>query len=501
MSKPKTRKTTTKSTQPTTTKTAATTRQAFEDANQVKAINRSQAVIQFKLDGTIVHANDNFLRGLGYRLDEVVGKHHSMFVDPTYARSDDYRAFWARLNDGQFDAGQYPRIGKGGRVVWIQASYNPLLDEHGKPYGVIKFATDITAQKEALAETVRVVTALAGGDLSTSMVGAYEGDFASLRDAVNQSMSSLRDMVGKIHGAANTITSAAGQIASGNASLNARTQEQSSALEETAASVEEMTATVKQNAANANQANQLASGARDVAEKGGSVVDSAVGAMAAITESSKKVADIIGVIEQIAFQTNMLALNAAVEAARAGDQGRGFAVVAAEVRNLAQRSAAAAKEIKTLIQDSADKVDQGAKLVYQSGSTLRDIVTSVKKVSDIIGEITTASDEQASGIEQINTAVTSMDRGTQENAALVEEASSAASAMTEQAQGLVDLVGFFRTGDAPATATAVPATKIVVRPPAGTPVPAPRKPAARANGHTNGHSNGHAHADADWKEF
>jgi methyl-accepting chemotaxis protein len=461
-----------------------------DESNQVKAMNRSQAVIQFELDGTIITANDNFLGAVGYRLEEIVGKHHSMFVDPTYARSDEYRQFWARLNAGQFDAAQYCRVGKGGREVWIQASYNPMLDDAGKPYRVVKFATDITAQKYALRDVTRVVGALAGGDLTASMDGSYEGDFALLRDSVNQSMTSLRDMVGKIHAAAATITAAAGQIASGNASLNTRTQEQSSALEETAASVEEMTATVKQNASNANQANQLASGARDVAEKGGKVVDAAVGAMSAITESSTKVADIIGVIEQIAFQTNMLALNAAVEAARAGDQGRGFAVVAAEVRNLAQRSAGAAKEIKSLIQDSADKVGQGSKLVNQSGETLRDIVTSVKKVSDIIGEITTASDEQASGIEQINTAVTQMDRGTQENAALVEEATSAAAAMTDQARGLVELVSYFRTGDEVA---AVP--RSAARYAAQAPAPAPRaaKPAPAAPARRE--------LDSDWKEF
>jgi methyl-accepting chemotaxis protein len=467
-------------------------------AAEADAINRSQAVISFQMDGTITHANQNFLDTLGYRLDEVVGKHHSMFVDPVYARSDEYRQFWQRLNEGRFEANQFQRVGKNGREVWIQASYNPVLDSRGRPIRVVKYATDITGQKVALREVIRVVTALSEGDLTAAMAGEHHGDFAQLRDAVNTSMGSLRGMVSQIYAAAGTITSAAGQIAEGNSSLNTRTQEQSSALEETAASIEEMTATVKQNASNANQANQLAAGARDVAGKGGKVVEDAVAAMSAITESSTKVADIIGVIEQIAFQTNMLALNAAVEAARAGDQGRGFAVVAAEVRNLAQRSAAAAKEIKALIQDSADKVSLGAKLVYQSGETLREIVTSVKKVSDIIGEITTASDEQATGIEQVNTAVTQMDRGTQENAALVEEATSSATALTEQANGLVELMRFFRTGDdevaAPAPAPARKAAP-VSRPRAsdGRRAPEParpsRAPARRASD------------DQDWKEF
>jgi methyl-accepting chemotaxis protein len=329
-------------------------------------------------------------------------------------------------------------------------------------------------------------------------------DSNSMRALIRQALLSAgHQVIEAIHDAAGTITSAAGQIATGNASLNTRTQEQSSALEETAAGIEEMTATVKQNAGNANEANQLAAGARDVAERGGQVVQSAVTAMSAITESSTKVADIIGVIEQIAFQTNMLALNAAVEAARAGDQGRGFAVVAAEVRNLAQRSAGAAKEIKSLIQDSADKVSQGAKLVYQSGETLRDIVTSVKKVSDIIGEITTASAEQATGIEQINTAVVQMDRGTQENAALVEEASSAASAMTEQAESLVELVGYFRTTRgseqaapvAPArkpAARPAPAPVVRAKPVAAAPVAKPSSLTAKRKPSTD---------EQDWKEF
>ena len=474
----------------------------LDESNQVKAIGRSQAVIHFELTGMITDANDNFLAATGYRREEVVGKHHSLFIDPAEARTEEYRRFWDKFATGQGHNGQFRRLGKDAREVWLQASYVPLIDAAGKAYRVVKYATDITAQKHALRDVIEVVGGLAKGDLTAEMTGSYEGDFAQLRDSVNQSMSSLRDMVGKIHEAAGTITSAASQIAIGNASLNTRTQEQSSALEETAAGVEEMTATVRQNAGNAKEANQLAAGARDVAERGGQVVQSAVTAMSAITESSTKVADIIGVIEQIAFQTNMLALNAAVEAARAGDQGRGFAVVAAEVRNLAQRSAGAAREIKALIQDSADKVGQGAKLVYQSGETLRDIVTSVKKVSDIIGEITTASAEQATGIEQINTAVVQMDRGTQENAALVEEASSAASAMTEQSEGLVELVSYFKTsntGDGePARKQARPASRPAAPAQAARPkAAAPAKPAgASAAAKRPGKP-----SDQDWNEF
>ncbi|HET7506621.1 MAG TPA: methyl-accepting chemotaxis protein [Kofleriaceae bacterium] len=478
----------------------------LDESNQVQAINRAQAVIHFELSGTITDANDNFLAATGYRREELLGKHHSMLVDAQEVRTEDYRRFWDRLAAGECHAGQFRRFGKGGREVWLQATYVPLLDAAGKAYRVVKYATDITAQKHALRDAMAVVSALAKGDLTAEMTGGHEGDFAQLRDSINQSIGSLREMVGKLHGAAATITAAAGQIASGNASLNTRTQEQSSALEQTAAGIEEMTATVKQNAGNAKEANQLAAGARDVAERGGQVVQSAVTAMSAITESSAKVADIIGVIEQIAFQTNMLALNAAVEAARAGDQGRGFAVVAAEVRNLAQRSAGAAKEIKALIQDSADKVGQGAKLVYQSGETLRDIVASVKKVSDIIGEITTASSEQATGIEQINSAIVQMDRGTQENAALVEEASSAACAMTEQAEHLDELVRYFRTsssaGDTPAAPPAAPRTPAKpARPDSAAPVRPRPGAAAPARGQAGKPTKPASPDEQDWKEF
>jgi methyl-accepting chemotaxis protein len=355
-------------------------------------------------------------------------------------------------------------------------------------------------------ESTRVLDDLARGNLTSEMSGDFRGEFASMRDAINGSMGKLREMVSQINDGAGAITSAASDIAEGNGNLNKRTQDQASALEETASSIEEMTATIKQNANNANQANQLASGARDSAEKGGQVVGAAVKAMGAIMESSKKVADIIGVIEQIAFQTNMLALNAAVEAARAGDQGRGFAVVAAEVRNLAQRSAAAAKEIKALIQDSAEKVGQGAQLVNDSGDTLQTIVSAVKKVSDIIGEITSASDEQASGIDQINSAVAQMDKATQQNAAMVEQAASAAESLKEQARGMVELVGFFDVGAA--AAPVAPVARNGHAPRSGPAVPSKRlPPAAPAGG--NGAASaavrpagaGTAGLDSEWKEF
>lgn len=293
-----------------------------------------------------------------------------------------------------------------------------------------------------------VISALAEGDLTIDMEGEYHGAFAELKEGLNETVGNLSDMVDKILDGAENIVTSSDEISKGNTDLSQRTEEQASSLEETASSMEEMTSTVKQNADNAREANQLASAARDQAEKGGDVVQSAVTAMSEINSSSKKIADIIGVIDEIAFQTNLLALNAAVEAARAGEQGRGFAVVAGEVRNLAQRSAGAAKEIKGLISDSVDKVDEGSRLVDESGKTLNEIVNSVKKVSDIISEIAAASTEQSAGIEEVNKAISQMDEMTQQNAALVEEATAAGEAMNEEAKTLDELMQFFNLDEA-----------------------------------------------------
>lgn len=297
-----------------------------------------------------------------------------------------------------------------------------------------------------LKEITAVMRKVADGDLSQNMTSDLKGDFAVMSSAVNSTLSNLVDVVGKIRQSSGNIASASSEIAQGNADLSQRTEEQASSLEETASSMEELTTTVKQNADSAKQANQLAAGARNEAEKGGNVVGKAIDAMSEINEASKKIADIISVIDEIAFQTNLLALNAAVEAARAGEQGRGFAVVATEVRNLAQRSAGAAKQIKSLINDSVKKVEDGSELVDQSGKTLVEIVNSVKKVSDIVAEIAAASQEQSAGIEQVNKAILQMDEVTQQNGALVEEAAAASVSLDEQARSLDRLVDFFRIG-------------------------------------------------------
>ncbi|TAN51099.1 MAG: PAS domain-containing protein [Methylococcaceae bacterium] len=297
---------------------------------------------------------------------------------------------------------------------------------------------------EAMADIGRVLGAMAAGDLTENIQKEYEGTFGEIKSDFNTTVARLTEIIGQIKEATDLINTASKEIAMGNADLSQRTEEQASSLEETASSMEQLSSTVKQNADNARQANQMAVAASEVAAKGGSVVHQVVGTMDDINASARKIVDIISVIDGIAFQTNILALNAAVEAARAGEQGRGFAVVAGEVRNLAQRSAAAAKEIKTLISDSVDKVETGAALVNQAGSTMEEIVSSVKRVTDIMAEISAASLEQSSGIDQVNTAITQIDEVTQQNAALVEQAAAAAESLTEQAQTLAQSVSLFR---------------------------------------------------------
>ena len=484
---------------------------------KVAAIMRSQAVIEFQLDGTVITANDNFLNALGYSLGEVQGRKHSMFVSPDQARSAEYQAFWRRLNAGEFVSDKFKRLGKGGREVWIQASYNPVLDAHGRPYKVIKFAADITQQENeraraevelarAAQEQGGVVAALAeslkrlsAGDLTARVDAQFSGGYQAIKDDFNQAIDSLREAMSSIAGATGGINSGSDEISSASDDLSRRTEQQAASLEQTAAALDQITATVKRSAEGARQASTAASGARVDATRSGEVMRDAVAAMGEIEKSSGQITQIIGVIDEIAFQTNLLALNAGVEAARAGDAGKGFAVVAQEVRALAQRSAEAAKEIKALIASSRSQVEHGVKLVGDTGKALTGIVSKVTEIDELISEIARSSQEQATGLNQVNTAVNQMDQVTQQNAAMVEEATAAAATLKSQAGDLAQLIGRFETGVAAQARRPQPAKAGRHAPATRNPVHEQRAKAARFA--AGGAASRPAAAAAQWEEF
>ncbi|MBO9547645.1 PAS domain-containing methyl-accepting chemotaxis protein [Caulobacter sp.] len=442
---------------------AKATGQTAEMEAVIAAIHRSQAVIEFNLDGTIVTANDNFLKTLGYGLQEIQGRHHSLFVEDDYAKSGEYREFWRRLNAGEFFSDKFKRVGKGGKEIWIQASYNPLFDKNGKPVKVVKFASDITAVEleRAAAEAARKkadednnlvsvvaegLRRLARGDVSEHMTSLVDPRYVQIKADFNTAVDSLRETVSIIAQRTNTMQAGIDEVSYASDDLSRRTEQQAASLEETAAALDEITATVVRSAEGARRASQAASAARVDAGRSGEVVQQAVAAMGEIEKSSAQIGQIIGVIDEIAFQTNLLALNAGVEAARAGEAGRGFAVVAQEVRALAQRSADAAKEIKTLIANSTAQVDRGVKLVGESGASLDGIVSKVGEIDGLISEIARSAQEQATGLNQVNSAVNQMDQVTQQNAAMVEQTTAAAANLRVEAHDLADLVKRFNTG-------------------------------------------------------
>lgn len=419
---------------------------AADHAGQIAAISRAQAVIEFDLDGTILTANDNFLAAVGYRLDEIVGKHHRIFVDPGFAASTEYADFWRRLHAGEYLAAEFRRLAKGGREIWLQASYNPVFDAMGRPAKIVKFATDITERKRAETIIGSLKTSLgrlAEGDLGGRIDSAFTGEYEQLRLAFNSSLERVTAIVLQLRDTSRSLKTATGEILSGANDLSERTTRQAAAIEETSAAMEQLATTVIDNSGRAAEAGEKAQAVSDTAHAGGEVMSQANAAMERITTSSGKISNIIGMIDDIAFQTNLLALNASVEAARAGDAGKGFAVVAVEVRRLAQSAAAASSEVKALIERSTNEVAGGTKLVGEAAAQLAVMQESAGENLVLIEAIIAASREQAAAIAEVSAAVRQMDEMTQHNAALVEETNAAIEQTEGQASELDRIVDIF----------------------------------------------------------
>ncbi|USA43999.1 PAS domain S-box protein [Spongiibacter taiwanensis] len=460
---------------------------------QIEGISASQAVIQFEVDGTILSANDNFLGAMGYNASEVLGRHHRVFVDKAYGQSEEYRDFWAALARGEAQIGEFKRFGKGGREIWIQASYTPIKDLSGRVFKVVKYASDITQRKQAVVQVSRLIEAAQDGflddrarvdgfdgdnkalldninamlDAITGPInevadvmqavaenvmhrqvrGAYNGRFGELKSYVNSAVSQLRESLSQVNVASEQVSSAAGMIAATSHSVALGASEQAASLEQTGRALVHLSEQTRANVESTRAARELVSNTRDVAHAGSDTMGKMLEAMDRIKVAAKDTQDIINDINEIAFQTNLLALNAAVEAARAGEAGRSFAVVAEEVRNLALRAKNAANKTQTLIAQSAESAEDGGALSSEVSRRLEDIMTAITKVTGIVTEINTASESQAKGIDEINMAVRNMDKVVQRAAADSEESSSASEELAAQAKELNALVACFDLGD------------------------------------------------------
>ncbi|MBO1327108.1 methyl-accepting chemotaxis protein [Acetobacter suratthaniensis] len=421
-------------------------RRAAETRGKLTAISRAQAMIEFTPEGQILDANDRFLETMSYDRSEIIGKHHRLFVAPGEADTADYALFWQKIRAGEFISDEFKRISKNGKVVWLQASYNPIFDHKNRVIKVVKFANDVTPRTRTIADIGSGLDKLAHCSLSHRLDNAADPAYQTLCTDFNAAIENLEQTITTISNSIDSVGNGAHEIAAASNDLARRTEIQAASLEETASTLNQITTTVTHSAESARHAAQAASTVRASAAQAADVVNNAINAMAQIKETSRKISQITGMIEQIALQTNMLALNAGVEAARAGEAGKGFAVVAAEVRTLAQRSETASKDIRTLISNSAAQIDQGATLVGSTGEALHTIAEQVVQIDTLVSEIAGGANEQATGLAQINKTVSQLDQVTQQNAAMVEQATASANSLGTEAENLMALIGQFHTG-------------------------------------------------------
>lgn len=417
---------------------------SIETEGKQAAINRAQAVIEFDLDGKILVANQNFLDAMGYQLQEIVGKHHALFCEPDYAASAEYRNFWQRLNAGEFVASEFTRIGKGGTKVYIQASYNPIFDDEGRTFKVVKYATVVTGRVKAVEAIAAGLERLSQCNIRITIDEPFAPEFERLRNDFNKAIAEFQRTLEDVLGETESLSSNSRQLENDANALGHRTEQQAAALEQASAALEEITVTVREASQRSGNTRELVRDARNATGESVAIVNGAIEAIKRIENASGQIGNIIDVIDQIAFQTNLLALNAGVEAARAGEAGKGFAVVAQEVRELAQRSAGAAKEISALITNSSREVEQGVKLVSETGTALSRIEKFVDEINQNIDAIATGAREQSTSLSEINMAVNQLDQVTQQNAALVSSIGGAGTVLADGVSKMRQLVELFK---------------------------------------------------------